>query len=120
MGKFTELKVWEKARLLAVHIYKMTDANKFLKDYSLRDQMRRAAVSIASNIAEGDELGSNKQAVKFFFIAKGSTAELMTQLIIACDINYISASDCSKHTKTCEEISKMLNRLIAYRSQNKK
>jgi len=119
MGKFTDLKVWQKARLLAVDIYKLTDGSKFQKDYSLCDQMRRAAVSIASNIAEGDELGSNKQAVRFFYIAKGSTAELMTQLIIAYDIGYISAEKSSQYTIICNEIAKMLNRLISYRCKEK-
>ena len=58
-------------------------------DYGLRDQIRRAAVSIPSNISEGDELDTNKQAVKFFYIAKGSSAEVLTQAIIALEIGYI-------------------------------
>lgn len=115
MGKFIDLKVWQKARILAVDIYQLTDGQKFQHDYSLRDQMRRAAVSIVSNIAEGDELGTNKQSVRFFYIAKGSSAELMTQLIIAADIGYISAASSSKYTIVCNEIAKMLNKLIGYR-----
>ena len=70
MGKFQDLKVWERAKNLAVYIYKVTGQGKFAKDYGLRDQLRRAAVSIPSNIAEGDELGTNKQAINFFIFQK--------------------------------------------------
>ncbi|MEJ2270393.1 MAG: four helix bundle protein, partial [Desulfobulbaceae bacterium] len=86
MGKFQELKVWQRAKDLAVYIYKISGDGKFVKDYGLRDQLRRAAVSIPSNVAEGDELGTNKQAINFFYIAKGSTAEVLTQAIIAKEI----------------------------------
>jgi four helix bundle protein len=89
MGKFQELKVWQRAKDLAVYIYKISGDGKFVKDYGLRDQLRRAAVSIPSNVAEGDELGTNKQAINFFYIAKGSTAEVLTQAIIAKEIRYI-------------------------------
>jgi len=82
MGKFQELKVWQKAKDLAVYLYKLTMKGTFAKDFGLRDQIRRAAVSIPSNIAEGDELDTNKQAVKFFYIAKGSSAEVLTQAIM--------------------------------------
>jgi hypothetical protein len=81
MGKFQELLVWKRAKDLAVYVYKVTGKGAITKDFGFRDQIRRAAVSIPSNIAEGDELGSNKQAIKFFFIAKGSSAELLTQSI---------------------------------------
>ena len=63
MGKFRELKVWQRGKDLAVTNYRMTSHGTFYKDYGLRDQIRRAAVSIPSNIAEGDELGTNKQAI---------------------------------------------------------
>ena len=84
MGKgFEELKVWQKAKDLAVLIYKITSDGKLSKDFGLRDQIRRSAVSIASNIAEGDERETDKESVRFFYIAKGSLAELRTQLMIA-------------------------------------
>lgn len=83
MGKFRELKVWQKAKDLAVYLYKLTMKGAFAKDYGLRDQIRRAGVSIPSNIAEGDEFDTNKQAIKFFYIAKGSSAEVLIQAIIA-------------------------------------
>jgi four helix bundle protein len=78
MGKFTDLKVWERSKDLAIYIYRLTNQGLFLKDFGLRDQIRRAAVSISSNIAEGDELNTDKQSVKYFYTAKGSAAEVLT------------------------------------------
>jgi four helix bundle protein len=113
MGKFEELKVWQKAKDLAVYVYKLTSS---WKDFGLRDQMRRAAVSAPSNIAEGDEYGSDKQAIRFFHVAKGSTAELLTQAIIANEIGYIE-DDSFQHIATeTKSISAMLTRLIQSRS----
>ena len=83
MGKFQDLKVWKRGKDLAVSIYKLTGHGIFAKDYGLRDKIRSAAVSIPSNIAESDELGTNKQAIRYFFTSKGSTAEVLTQAIIA-------------------------------------
>jgi four helix bundle protein len=85
MGKFQDLKVWQRSKDLAVYIYKLTDKGAFAKDFSLRDHIRRATVSIPSNIAEGDDLGSNKQAIRHFYISKGSAAETLTQDIIALE-----------------------------------
>jgi len=118
MGKFQELKVWQRAKDLAVYIYKITEKGKFSKDFSLRDQIRRASVSIPSNIAEGDELGTNKQAVKFFYIAKGSAAELLTQSIIAMDIGYLNRDEFAHVKSECQRISGMLGRLISVRSRS--
>ena len=115
MGKFQELKVWQKAKDLAVYLYKLTMKGAFFKDYGLRDQIRRAAVSIPSNISEGDELDTNKQAVKFFYIAKGSSAEVLTQAIIALEIGYIDKENFKYIEKECKAISGMLTRLIQVR-----
>jgi four helix bundle protein len=93
MCKFQDLKVWKRGKDLAVSIYKLTGHGIFSKDWGLRDQIRRAAVSIPSNIAEGDELGTNKQAIRFFFTSKGSTAEVLTQAIIAHEIGYLDDKD---------------------------
>ena len=116
MGNFQELKVWQKAKDLAVYIYRVTEKVKFAKDYGLRDQWRRASVSIPSNIAEGDELDSNKQAIRFFYITKGSSAEVLTQAIIAKEIGYISKEEYEHVEKESKAISGMLNRLIIVRS----
>ena len=115
MGKFRDLRVWQRAKDLAVNIYTITDGGLFGKDYGLKDQIRRAAVSIPSNVAEGDELGTNKQAINFFYIAKGSTAEVLTQAIIAFEIGYIDSTTCKHIEEECAAIAGMLGRLIQAR-----
>ena len=117
MGNFRELVVWKKAKELAVDIYTLTDANPFSKDFRFRDQIRSAAVSISANIAEGDELDTNKQSIRHFYIAKGSTAELITFLIIAAEIKYVEPTLATQWIDRCEHISSMLNRLIQARKQ---
>jgi len=85
MGKkgFQDLIVWQKAKNLAVTLYKASGDGVLNRDFGLRDQIRRSVVSIASNLAEGDERNSDKESVRFFSIAKGSLAELRTQIQIA-------------------------------------
>ena len=117
MGKFQNLKVWQKAKDLAVYIYKITTEGKFARDFGLRDQIRRAAVSIPSNLAEGDEYGTDKQSVRFFYIAKGSSAEVLTQAIIASEIGYINKNDYQHIETECKAISGMIMRLIHARSK---
>jgi len=90
MGNFRKLFVWQKAKDLSVNIYKLTNSGPFIKDFGLKDQVRRSSVSIPSNIAEGDNLDTDKQSIRHFFIARGSTAELRTQLIISLEIGYIT------------------------------
>ena len=89
MGYFKELRVWKDSVNLSANIYYITRKEPFSKDYGLCNQIQRASVSIASNIAEGDERGSNKEAIYFFNVAKGSAAEVITQLHIAYKIGYI-------------------------------
>jgi four helix bundle protein len=117
MGKFKDLKVWQRAKDLAVYVYRITDKGKFEKDFSFKDQIRRASVSIPSNVAEGDELDTNKQAIKFFYIAKGSSAEVLTQAIIAREIGYIQENSFTHIEDECKAISGMLSRLIAVRAK---
>lgn len=85
------------------------------RDYGFKDQIRRSVVSIASNIAEGDESGSDKMAIRYFYIAKGSAAELYTQITIAEEIGYLTLDVAADLTKDCEDISGMLYRLIESR-----
>ena len=115
MGKFKELKVWRRGKDLAVSVYKTTGKGSFAKDFGLRDQIRRAAVSIASNIAEGDELGTDKQAIRYFYTAKGSSAEVLTQAIIALEIGYLAEDSFNYIENECQAISSMLTRLIQAR-----
>jgi four helix bundle protein len=116
MGDFRKLKVWQRAKELAVFLYKLTGQGAFVKDYGLRDQIRRAAISIPSNIAEGDELKTDRQANKYFYIAKGSSAELLTQTIIAFEIGYLERKHFDHIEKECRAVSGMLTRLIQARS----
>ena len=117
MSNYENLKVWQRAVDLAVSVYKLTSEKiEFRRDFSLKDQMRRCAVSISSNISEGDELGSDRQAIRHFFIAKGSSAELYTQLTISIKIGYISEDEYSYYLNECKGISAMLTNLIKSRS----
>ena len=116
MGNFQELKVWQRSKELAVSLYKLTGQGEFNKYWALRDQIRRAVVSIPSNIAEGDELGTDRQATKFFYTAKGSSAEVLTQAIIAYEIGYLTREHFDGVKKECQAISGMLTRLIQARS----
>jgi four helix bundle protein len=116
MGKFQKLRVWQIAKDVAVKIYHLTDSKSFARDFGLKDQIQRASVSIASNIAEGDELGTDKQSVRHFYIAKGSAAELITQLIIANEIGYIEKEIKDQFIDECDKILAMLSKLIVARS----
>ncbi len=118
MGNFRKLNVWIKSKDLAVEIFKISRKNDILsKDFRLRDQMTSSAVSISSNIAEGDELDTQKQSVRFFYYSKGSCAELMTQIIICKELDIIEKSVADSLIDKCEHISAMLNKLIAVRSK---
>jgi four helix bundle protein len=118
MGNFQKLRVWQIANEIAVKIYQLTKSKEFSKDFGLKDQIQRSSVSIASNIAEGDELGTDKLAIRYFYISKGSTAELMTQLIIAYEIGYIDDITKNRLVDECDKISAMLSRLIRVRLNN--
>ena len=116
MGNFQKLRVWQLSKELAVKIYKLTQNQQFKKDFGFKDQIQRSAVSVPSNIAEGDESGTDKLSVRHFFIAKGSTAELMTQLIIANEIGYIDSETRNQLVEDCDKLSAMLSKLIKARS----
>ena len=118
MGKFKELNVWKRARDLAVRIYVITGKDKFSRDFGLRDQIRRAAVSVPSNIAEGDELDTDSQAVRHFYIAKGSVAEIRTQASIANEIGYLGTEEFQDIDSECTAIAGMLTRLIQARRKS--
>jgi four helix bundle protein len=117
MSNYENLKVWHRAVELAVSVYKLTSENKsFQKDYGLKDQIRRSSVSISSNISEGDQLGTDKQAIRQFYIAKGSSAELYTQLVISNKIGYLTDDENDYYLNECRGISAMLTNLIKSRS----
>ena len=109
---FKELIVWQKAMILVVDIYRLTDHFPETEKYSLTNQMRRSAVSIPSNIAEGRRRGSKKDFRQFLMVAYGSGGELETQLEIARRLGF-GASDQNKRTDDLlTEVMKMLNVLI--------
>lgn len=116
--RFEELEVWQLARILVSDIYKMTLSGKFSKDFALRDQMRRCAVSVMSNIAEGFERHTNKEFVNFLFIAKGSCGEFRSQLYVALDCGYINNEDFEKCNRSCQAISKSIGGFIKYLADN--
>jgi four helix bundle protein len=116
---FRDLLVWQKAKDLAVLVYKTSNAGELGRDFGLRDQMRRAAVSVPSNLAEGDERETDKEAVRFFYMAKGSLAELRTQIQIAHEIGYLEQESSKALDDRCIEIAKMLGSLIKARSKPK-
>ncbi len=112
---FRELEVWRRSRDLAILIYRLTADRSYIRDLNLKDQMRRASISISSNIAEGDERGSNRESVRFFHIAKGSLAELITQLEISEAVDLIDNDNFQKINAECEMIGRMLGKLIKVR-----
>ena len=114
MKTHKDLDVWNKAMDFVIFLYKKT--KDFPKDelYSLTNQMRRAAVSIPSNIAEGASRQSTKEYIQFLYIARGSASELETQLILANRLDYISEDDLTTLSKNLEDIAKMLTGLINF------
>jgi len=117
MGNFKQLIIWQESKDLAVTIYKLSNEGKLSKDFGLRDQIRRAAVSISSNIAEGEEAGFDKQSIKYMHIAKASLAELFTQIQIAYAIGYLDKLDYEDIIETIEKILKQIKSLIKHRQQ---
>jgi four helix bundle protein len=119
MGKFKELRVWQDAIALVEKIYHLTaNEGAFAKDFGLKDQIRRAAVSIPSNIAEGDERGTNRESVHFFNIAKGSCAEVITHLHIAIRVGYLDRPTFEQIEKEAELLRAALKNLIKARTSN--
>lgn len=116
MGDFRELRVWQAAKQLAVYVYSITTEGSLARDYGLRDQIQRSAVSICSNIAEGDGRGSDKDAVRFFFIARGSLAELISQVEIAYEIGYLTCPVADKFKTQTDAIGRILGALIKART----
>jgi four helix bundle protein len=111
---FEDLEIWKDARALTQGIYQLTVDPKFSKDFGLRDQIRRAAVSMMSNIAEGFERGGNQEFTQFLYIAKGSCGEARSQLYVAVDQSYATQNTCEELTKSFRRLSIMINNFIDY------
>lgn len=112
--KFEDLKVWQKAREVNLQIYKLSNKATFSKDFGLRDQIRRASVSVISNIAEGFERNGTKEFSQFLSISKASAAEIRSQLYVAKDLEYISTEEFIEIVNGLTEVSKMISGLMAY------
>jgi len=110
--KFEDLEVWKLSRKLTKEMYSLSNDGMFAKDYSLRDQIRRASVSIMSNIAEGFERGGNKEFIQFLYIAKGSCGEVRSQLYIALDQGYVMGEKHLELIGLSKQISIKLNNFI--------
>lgn len=113
---FRGLEVWKRSKDLAVRVYRVTRSGPLARDYGLRDQMQRAAVSVCSNIAEGAERDAIKDSIRFFQMAKGSAAELATQLEIAREIGHLPESIVSDLLSDCTVVAKKLGALIRART----
>src|SRR5579862_6183897 len=112
--QFEDMKVWQDARNLTRSIYDICNTGKLQKDYGLRDQIQRSAVSIMSNIAEGHERNSSKEFIVFLGYAKGSVGELRAQIYVALDVGYIPKEDFALLSSQCIEISSQLSKFIGY------
>jgi four helix bundle protein len=115
---FEDMEVWQSARTFAKAIYAITGKSAFAKDFALRDQIRRAAISIMSNIAEGFERSSNKEFIQFLYISKGSSAEIRSQLYLTYDLNYVDESVFQDLNNKLISISRQLSAFIKYLDQH--
>lgn len=120
MGKidrFEDIQAWQKARELVKDIYSLSNSGLFARDFGLRDQIRRAAVSIMLNIAEGFARKSSREFCQFLVIAHGSAAEVQAALYVALDQNYVTKEDFDKLYGVTEETSKMIKGFSNYLSK---
>src|SRR3954451_14279964 len=112
MGNFRQLSVWQRSHLLAVEIHRLTATFPLIERYGLAAQMRRAAVSLISNIAEGCGRQSDRELAYFLRIARGSVRELESQVLLARDLDYLNDEIGTQLNESCDEISRMLAGLI--------
>ena len=110
---FQDLIAWQKARILTAKIYRITAEGALARDFGLKDQIRRAAVSVMSNIAEGFERGRPTEFHQFLSIAKGSCAELRSQLYVAVDAGYLKQDDFDALLDTAVEVARIIGGLRA-------
>ena len=112
--RFEEIDAWQAARMLTRRVYAVSSDGVFSHDFGLRDQMRRAAVSILSNIAEGFESRTKRLFVEFLGRAKGSAGELRAQLYVAHDVGYVTPAQLNSLQQHCEKCSGKISRFMAY------
>lgn len=110
--QFEDLICWQKARMLTKFVYEISRYRNFEMDRGLQDQIRRAAVSVMSNIAEGFDRGTRQEFINYLFIAKGSCGEVKCQLHVAYDVGYIEISKFRNGLGLCDETSRLLQSFI--------
>jgi len=108
---FEDLVAWQRARQLTSDIYALTNAGEFRTDFGLRDQIRRSAVSVMSNIAEGNERGSAQEYFRFLTIAKASCAEVRSLLYVAHDAGYIDEATFIRHMDSARRVAQLVGAL---------
>jgi len=109
---FTDLESWKEAHKLAIEVYRVTEDFPQKEVFGLTNQIRRASVSVVSNIAEGFSRQTAKEKVQFYFISKGSNAEVQSQLLIARDIGYLSEGHFKRIADRSVQVSKLLTGMI--------
>ena len=112
--RFEDLDVWKGARLLVKEIYQFTFDKSFNQDFALRDQVRRSAISIMANIAEGFERKSNKEFIQFLRYSVASAAETKSHLYVALDLSYITQDQFDKSRNQIDMLSKQLKSFIKH------
>jgi four helix bundle protein len=117
---FEDMEVWQQARGLVKHIYDLTSKDAFAKDFALRDQIRRASISVMSNIAEGFDRSSNKEFTYFLGVSKASAAEVRSQLYIAFDLNYLDAPTFQALKEKVMSVSRQLSAFMKYLNSSRK
>lgn len=116
---FEELEIWKLSTEISIQVYGIISKGRFLKDFGITDQLRRASVSISSNIAEGFERNNNNEFIYFLKVSKGSCGELRTQLYICSRIAYITHEEYYKLNEDLIKLSSMIGRFISYLGKTK-
>jgi four helix bundle protein len=116
--RFEEIEAWKTARQLTTLIYRLSEQGMFAKDYGLKDQIRRASVSIMSNLAEGFESRTDVQFINYLGHAKASAGEVRSQLYVAFDLRYISQEQFDEAYELADKSARQVNRFAAYLESN--
>jgi four helix bundle protein len=112
--RFEDLRVWQEVRAIVSTVYRLTAQFPSEERYGLSSQLRRAAVSTMSNIAEGFERGTNNEFIHFLYIAKGSIGEVRSQLYVALDLGYVEKDECDDLQQCCQVLSRRIHSFIEY------
>jgi len=111
MQRFTELRVWQRSHAAALQVYRISSRFPIDERFGLTSQLRRAALSVPTNIAEGSKRVTSQEYARFLNIAEGSVAETEYLLMVSRDLGYISAKDASAQLREFDEIARMLHSL---------